>query len=69
VRLKSEIKSCCEELRYLHSSLSIIRIIKSRLMGWAGHVASMDEKRNAYGILVGKSEGETNRKTYTWVGG
>jgi hypothetical protein len=35
---------------------SIIRIIKSRRMGWAGHVAGMEEKKNAYRILVGKPE-------------
>jgi hypothetical protein len=35
-----------EELRDLYSSLSIIRMIKSRRMRWAGHVARMGEKRN-----------------------
>jgi hypothetical protein len=45
-----------EELRDLYSSPSIIRIIKSRRMRWAGHVARMGEKRNAYRLLVGKSE-------------
>jgi hypothetical protein len=35
-----------EELRDLYSSPSIIRIIKSRRMRWAGHVALMREKRN-----------------------
>jgi hypothetical protein len=34
-----------EELRDLYSSPSIIRIIKSRRMRWAGHVARMGEKR------------------------
>jgi hypothetical protein len=43
-----------EELRDLYSSLSIIRIIKSRRMRWEGHVARMGEKRNAYRLLVGK---------------
>jgi hypothetical protein len=47
-----------EELNDLHSSPSIIRIIKSRRMRWAGHVARMREKRNAYRLLVGKSEGK-----------
>jgi hypothetical protein len=46
-----------EELRDLYSSPSIIRIIKPRRMRWAGHVARMREKRNAYRLLVGKSEG------------
>jgi hypothetical protein len=43
---------------YLHSSPSIIRMIKSRRMRWAGHVAQMADKRNAYRILVGKPEGK-----------
>jgi hypothetical protein len=42
-----------EELRDLYSSPSIIRIIKSRRMRWAGHVARMGEKINAYRLLVG----------------
>jgi hypothetical protein len=37
-----------EELRNLYSSPSIIRIIKSRRMRWAGHVARMREKRKGY---------------------
>jgi hypothetical protein len=37
---------------------SIVRMIKSRRMRWAGHVARMGEKRNAYRILAGKSEGK-----------
>jgi hypothetical protein len=53
-----------KELQY--SSPSIIRIIKSRRMRWAGHVVGMGEKRNAYRLLVGKPEGkETTRKTKT----
>jgi hypothetical protein len=47
-----------EELRDLYSSPSIIRIIKLRRMRWAGHVARMGEKRNAYRLLVGKPEGK-----------
>jgi ribosome biogenesis protein Tsr3 len=48
-----------EELHELYSSpsTSIIRKIKSRRMGWAGHVARMGEKRNAYRLL-GKPEGK-----------
>jgi hypothetical protein len=45
-----------EELHNLYSSPSIIRMIKSRGMRWAGHVALMGETRNAYRILVGKPE-------------
>jgi hypothetical protein len=37
---------------------SIIRMIKSRRMRWAGHVERIGEKRNAYRILVGKPEGK-----------
>jgi hypothetical protein len=47
-----------EELRDFYSSPSIIRIIKSRRMKWAGHVARMREKRNVYTLLVRKPEGE-----------
>jgi hypothetical protein len=36
--------------------LDIIYLIKSRRMRWAGHVARMGEKMNAYRILVGKPE-------------
>jgi hypothetical protein len=42
-----------EELHNLYCSPSIIRIIKSRRMRWAGHVARMGEKRNAYRIFLG----------------
>jgi hypothetical protein len=38
----------------MYSSPSIIRMIKPRRMRWAGYVALMGEKRNAYRILVGK---------------
>jgi hypothetical protein len=47
-----------EELYNLYSSPSIIRMIKSRRMRWAGYLARMDEKRNAYRILVGNPEGK-----------
>jgi hypothetical protein len=45
-----------EELRDLYSSPSTIRIIKLRRMRWAGHVARIGEKRNAYKLLVGEPE-------------
>jgi hypothetical protein len=40
-----------EEVHNLYSSPNIIRTIKSRRMRWAGYVARMVEKRNAYRIL------------------
>jgi hypothetical protein len=43
-----------KELHDLYSSPSIIRKIESRRMRWAGHVARMGKKRNAYRLLVGK---------------
>jgi hypothetical protein len=45
-----------EELCDLYSSLSIIRMIKSRRMRLVGHVARMGENTNAYRLLVGKPE-------------
>jgi hypothetical protein len=58
-----------EELHDLCSSPSIIRIIKSRRMSWAGHVAHMGEKRNAYKLLVGKPAGRRplGRPRRRWV--
>jgi hypothetical protein len=59
-----------EELRgALYSSPSIIRIIKSRRMRWAGHIARMGEKRNAYRLFVGKPEGKRplGRPRHRWV--
>jgi hypothetical protein len=49
-----------EELRNLYYSPNIIRMIKSRRMRRAGHVARMGEKRNAYRILMGKPEEKDN---------
>jgi hypothetical protein len=46
-------KQHSEELHNLYYSPSIIRLIKSRRMEWAGHVAQMGEKRNVYRLLVG----------------
>jgi hypothetical protein len=45
------------ELHNLYSSPSIVRMIKSRRMRWAEHVARMGEKRNTYRILVEIPEG------------
>jgi hypothetical protein len=58
-----------EELHNLYSSPNIIRMIKSRRMRMAGHVARMGEKRNEYRILVGKPEGKRplGRSRRRWV--
>jgi hypothetical protein len=48
-----------EELYNLYGSPSIIRMIKSRRIRWAAHVARMGRK--AYRILVGKPEGKRPR--------
>jgi hypothetical protein len=57
-----------EELHGLYSSLSIFRVIKTRRMRWAGHVACMGEVRGAYNILVGKPEGRRplGRPSHRW---
>ena len=47
-----------EELNDLYSSPYIMRVIKSRRMRRAGHVARMGEVRGVYRILVGKPEGK-----------
>ncbi|KAJ4429010.1 hypothetical protein ANN_26006, partial [Periplaneta americana] len=46
------------ELHALYSSPDIIRNIKSRRLRWVGHVAFMDESKNAYRVLVGRPEGK-----------
>lgn len=51
-------KLCDGQLNNLYSSPFIIRIIKSRRIGYAWHVALMGEKLNAYRILVGRPEGK-----------
>jgi hypothetical protein len=42
----------------LYSSPNIFRVMKSRRMRWAGHVARMGESRREYRVLVGKREGK-----------
>jgi hypothetical protein len=45
-----------EELNHMYSSPNIVRVIKSRRMRWAGHVARMGVRRGVYRILVGRPE-------------
>jgi hypothetical protein len=47
-----------EELNNLYSSPNIVRVLKSRKMRWAGHVARMGEESGVYRVLVGKTEGK-----------
>ena len=58
-----------EELNDLYSSPSIVRVIKSRRMRWAGHVARMGEERGVYTVLLGKPEGRrpVGRPRRRWV--
>ena len=48
----------CEELNDLYCSSNIVRVIKSRRMIWAGHVARMGELRDVYSLLIGEPEGK-----------
>jgi len=58
-----------EELNDLYSSPNILRVIKTRRMIWAGHVARMGEERGVYRVLVGKPEGKRplGRPMRRWV--
>ena len=57
------------EINVLYSSPNIVRVIKSRRMRWAGHVARMGEERAVYRVLVGKPEGKRplGRPRRRWV--
>ena len=58
-----------EELNDLYSSPDIVRVIKSRRMRWAGHVACMGEERGCIGSLWGKPDGKRpmGRPRRRWV--
>jgi hypothetical protein len=51
-------KLCKEELNDLYSLPNIVRVVKSRRMRWAGHVARMKEDRGVHRELLGKPEGK-----------
>ena len=57
-----------EELNDLHCSSDIVRVIKSRRMRWAGHVARMGERRGVYRVLMGRPEGkrQLGRPRHRW---
>jgi hypothetical protein len=58
-----------EELNDLYCSPNIVRVIKSRRMRWAGHVARMVQKRGMYRFLVEKPKGRRppGRPRFRWV--
>ena len=58
-----------EEINDLYSSPNIVRVIKSKRMRWAGHVARMGEERGVYRVLLGKPEGmrPLGRPRRRWV--
>jgi hypothetical protein len=47
-----------EDLNDLYSLPNIVRVVKSRIMRWAGHVARMGEEIGVHRLLVGKPEGK-----------
>ena len=49
-----------EELNDLYTLPNIMRVIKSRRMRWARHVARMGEEKGLYRVLVGKPEGRNH---------
>jgi hypothetical protein len=57
-----------DELHNLYSSPNIVKVIKSRRMRWAGHVARMGEGRGVYGVLVGgpKDKRPLGRPRRSW---
>jgi len=57
-----------EELNDLYCSPNILRVIKSRRMRLAGHVARMEERRGVYRVLLGKPEGKSplGRPRHRW---
>jgi len=59
-----------EELNDLYSSPNIVRVIKSKRIRWAGHVARMVGERGLYRVLVGQPGGKRSlgRTRRRWVG-
>ena len=58
-----------EDVRDLYSLPKIVRVVKSRRMRWAGHVAPMGEGRGMHRVLVRKPEGKRplGRLRRRWV--
>jgi hypothetical protein len=57
-----------DKLHNLDSSPNIVRVLKSRRMRWAGHVARMGKGRGVYRVLVGRPEGKRplGRPRHRW---
>jgi hypothetical protein len=57
-----------EELNDVYFLPNIVRVVKSRRMRWAGHVAHMVEERGVHRVLVGKPEGKRpwGRPRHRW---
>ena len=57
-----------EELNDVYFSPNIVRVIKSRRMRWAGHIARMGKSRGVFRVLVGKPEGKRplGRPRHRW---
>ena len=47
-----------EEISELYSLPNIVRVVKSRRMRWAGHVARMGKRRGVHRVMMGKPEGK-----------
>ena len=58
-----------EELLSLYRSPNILRVIKSKILRWAGHVARMEDVRNDFKMLTGKPIGKRllGRPRHRWV--
>jgi hypothetical protein len=56
-----------EELNDLNSVPNIVRVIKSRRMRWAGHVARVGESRGVYRVLVGNLREREGGIILKWV--
>ena len=57
-----------EELNDLYCSPNIVRVIKSRIMRWAGHTVCVRERKGVYRVLVCKPEGkrQLGRRRRRW---
>jgi hypothetical protein len=57
-----------EELNELYTLPNIVRVVKSRRMRWAGHVARIGEDRGVHNVLEGKPEGKRplGRPRHRW---